>query len=102
MTYKLWLDDNRPAPDDTWVVATDFWSFKQTIEERGIPSHVSFDYVLLTPQDGHRFTGAHCAELLVQDMDYEKPEGFTYAVHSTYEGAKEKIDAVMKYLELPE
>lgn len=99
MTYRLWLDDARPAPDDTWVVAKHFWDFKRVLKERGVPSFVSFDFVLLGGPDNGAMNGANCAAVLVSAMGHKKPEGFSYEVHSTFDGAKAEIDHVMGYLE---
>lgn len=45
MIRKLWVDDERPAPDDTWEVALDADQARQLIAENEYEV-VSLDYVL--------------------------------------------------------
>jgi hypothetical protein len=43
---KLYLDDIRKAPDDSWTVVRNFEEFQKYIEEHGLPAVVSFDHDL--------------------------------------------------------
>ena len=59
---KLWLDDERPPPDETWVWATsakdfsEYWlDFSKVITEISFDHDIaSFDYF------GNEITGYHC------------------------------------------
>ena len=46
MTYKLYVDDLRSPPDDTWVVCRTSEEAKQTIRDDGMPSFMSLDHDL--------------------------------------------------------
>ncbi len=46
MTYKIYLDDIRPPPDGTWVVARTVDAAKYLISEYGIPNEMSLDHDL--------------------------------------------------------
>jgi len=43
---KLFLDDDRRAPDGTWDVVRSFDAFVAYIEENGVPDVISFDHDL--------------------------------------------------------
>jgi hypothetical protein len=43
---KLYLDDIRKPPDDTWIVVRNFNDFCKHIETHGLPDVVSFDHDL--------------------------------------------------------
>jgi hypothetical protein len=72
VSYKLWLDDLRPSPDDMWIVIRSYSNFVKCIEERGLPEFISFDHDL-----GEGPTGYDCAKWLV-----DKECLVEYTVHS--------------------
>lgn len=43
---KLFLDDVRNPPDDTWVVVRSYDEFVNYIEKEGVPDFISFDHDL--------------------------------------------------------
>lgn len=43
---KLYLDDIRKAPDETWTVVRNFEDFQRHFDEHGMPDVVSFDHDL--------------------------------------------------------
>lgn len=43
---KLYLDDIRKPPDDSWIVVRNFEAFANWIEANGLPDIVSFDHDL--------------------------------------------------------
>lgn len=94
MTYRLYLDDERPCPDG-WVLAKDFWEFKRILKEQGIPTEVSFDYVLLSPR-GRRYSGLDCAEYLLHRCISTDTPVPPYTVHSAHEDAQRLIDKLFK------
>lgn len=46
MPYKLYLDDLRTPRTTGWVVVRSFEEFVATIEQRGVPTEISFDHDL--------------------------------------------------------
>lgn len=71
---KLFLDDIRQPPDNTWIVVRNFNEFKNHILKHGIPDMISFDHDLGdTLQDGY-----YCVKWLI-NMQYEIKD---YTVHS--------------------
>lgn len=46
MTWKLFLDDLRPPPDETWVVARTVAAARVYITEYGLPLEMSLDHDL--------------------------------------------------------
>jgi len=86
-SYKLFLDDLRDPPDDTWVVVRNYSEFVDTITRMGIPKTVSFDHDLadfdvkgkgIVLAKWEEKTGMDCAKWLV-DNDIVLPH---YTVHS--------------------
>ena len=88
MSYHLFLDDERMPGDVTWielpsakyVIVRNMAEFVKTIEERGLPIHISFDNDL-----GARSApeGRDCAKWLVdQYLDGKFKESITFTVHS--------------------
>ena len=60
--YSLFLDDERQPGKDLVapvVIVRDFWAFKKTLIELGIPRYITFDHDL-----GGEYTGKSCAEFL--------------------------------------
>jgi len=44
-TYKLYIDDVRePETDNDWVIARSLEEVKEVCEDKGKPSHISFDH----------------------------------------------------------
>lgn len=79
-TYKLWLDDIRQPPDDSWVVAKSYDEALQIIAKKGFPTEVSLDHDL-----GFNIpTGYDFVKWLV-DQDINNnilPEDFIWFIHS--------------------
>jgi hypothetical protein len=46
MTYKLYIDDLRTPPDDSWVVVRTIDHAIETLKSRGLPHTISFDHDL--------------------------------------------------------
>jgi hypothetical protein len=43
---KLWLDDLRPVPDNTWDIVKNYEEFVAYITTNGVPELISFDHDL--------------------------------------------------------
>lgn len=43
---KLWLDDVRPVPDETWDRVKNYDEFVEYISKNGVPDLISFDHDL--------------------------------------------------------
>ncbi len=109
MTYKLWLDDIRNPPDDSFVVARSYAEAGALIIRDGFPNFVSFDHDL-----GEGLTGYDFAKLLVeidQDRSAYKPdneiwegfdlrkmlmpEDFAFTVHSANPVGRDNIEYIL-------
>lgn len=98
---KLFLDDIRQSPDDTWTIARSYDTAVSIVESHGFPDIVSFDHDLGDDEK----TGATFARFLV-DLDLDKgvmpgrapseplavmPAGFAYMVHSANPVGRDNI-----------
>lgn len=95
--YEIFLDDERMPCSAMFdaVIVRDFWAFKRTIVERGIPKYVSFDHDL----GFSKHTGMDCAMFLIAMMFDYKPsnvEDFQYYVHSQNPVGAENIRCFME------
>ena len=105
MTYKLFLDDIRfPAASD-WVIARSMDDAVWYIENRGVPSFISFDHDLAADHyvlgDGEKtgYTFAKWFVNYVTDNDIKIPENFDFYVHSMNPvGAKNIRDYMSQWL----
>jgi len=103
MTYILFLDDKREPfqklMDDPRevVVCRNMYQVGRTWDERGLPSHMAFDWYLGPNQ---ALTGEDAARILIQMAKTDKkdnPENtsfideFTFSIHTNSEEAAEKI-----------
>lgn len=93
MAWKLFLDDERSPPDDTFEVARSYSDVQTLVEELGMPSYVSFDHDL-----GEEKTGYDVAKWLVYSLmtTHSSSLMFSYYVHSQNPVGKANIE---KYLE---
>lgn len=129
MEYKLFLDDVRNPVhcisymrsrfrgypiylENEWVIARNYESFKNTIEEMGLPSFVSFDHDLCMEHVNlvvdwdlyysfadREMTGYDCAKWLVNYCLDHKKDIPPFAVHSMNPVGTERI---MNYLKQAE
>jgi hypothetical protein len=93
MTYRLFIDDERYPPRDgnEWVIARNYEEVFDIIEERGMPSFISFDHDLGDDEP----SGFHITKKLVElDMDGDQkfPSEFQYYVHSANPVGKANIE----------
>ena len=93
MTYQLFLDDLRQAPDSSWIVARTYGEAVDIVIERGFPNMVSFDHDLGDDQP----TGKDFANFLINtDLDDNSmPDNFQYLVHSANPVGAENIRSVI-------
>lgn len=98
MSWKLFLDDERPCPEG-YVHAKDVWEMRQLVKEKGFPSHASLDFNLGFDNYDMRpkMSGVVAAGNLMsyyEDLDDNHPvKGkFTFSVHSS----DEKMNQVMR------
>lgn len=64
---KLWLDDIRKPPDETWDRVKNYEDFVYFIETNGVPDLISFD---------HDLGGEHYKALLANPKKHLLNEGF--------------------------
>lgn len=91
---KLWLDDVRPVPDNTWIPVEDDAEFICHCLELGCPDFISFDHDLgLISKDG-----CELAHWLV-NMDVDNPgfipDDFSFQVHSANPVGAENIRGIL-------
>jgi hypothetical protein len=90
---KLFIDDLRDPPDDSWIVVR---SHKEAIgyfSNHGIPDAISFDHDL-----GLEETGYDTAKWIVEqviDKTLDIPLGFVYKVHSMNPVGKQNIESLL-------
>lgn len=93
---KLYVDDLRPLPDDTYDLARSYDEALKYIKYNGIPPFISFDHDLgVDEKDNLLPTGYDFAKWLVEmDMDniYTFPKSFDFYVHSANPVGKANIE----------
>jgi hypothetical protein len=91
---KLWLDDIRDAPDETWAVARTYHEARMLVELHGWPRLVSFDHDL----GSNEWNGLSFAKFLIaKDLDFQSmPADFEYKIHSANPIGRENIDGLFK------
>lgn len=86
MIKKLYLDDVRKLPDNSYTLVKSYVDAVLFIKEHGIPSFISFDHDLGIDENKKLLpNGFDFAKWLVEmDIDniYRFPENFTFSVHS--------------------
>ena len=93
---KLYLDDLRDPPDQTWTVARSYEEAVALVAEHGFPEHVSFDHDLGGEQTGLDF--AHYLVRLYLD-EGTMPANFGFDVHSANVPGSENIEGLLtRYL----
>lgn len=83
---KLYLDDVRNLPDDSFILVKSYEEAILFVKKYGIPSYISFDHDLGVDENGNLLpTGYDFAKWLV-DMDIDNihkfPKNFNFNVHS--------------------
>jgi hypothetical protein len=94
--FKLWLDDERDPPDDTWVIARSTIEAMEMVTMVGAPPHVmSLDHDLGITPDGKEDKVIHFLTWLEETSgpDEEPPE---YTVHSQNPVGRENTIAFME------
>lgn len=102
--WKLFIDDIRTPPDDSFIIARNTDEAKRLIEEYGVPVLISFDHDLGMNENGDIIpNGYDFAKWLVEmDMDgiYKLSKNFDFMVHSQNPVGAENIRGYMNnYLE---
>lgn len=97
MSYYLWLDDERLAPDmSNVIVCKNYEQFVDCINEHGLPSRMSFDHDLTIKSGTIEKTGLDCAKWLVEyclKNDLDLPG---CGVHSMNPAGAENIKSILK------
>jgi len=84
--WKLYIDDLRTPPDDSYIIARTVEEAQILIQQFGMPNFISFDHDLgMDDTENLLPTGYDFAKWLV-DMDldeiFEIPSDFEFQVHS--------------------
>ena len=98
MTWNLFIDDERFPVDEPgmfWEIARNYSEVVKLIEEKGMPSYISFDHDLGDFENGD---GYKIAKYLV-DLDiytnYNFPKDFSFYVHSQNPVGKANIEGLL-------
>ena len=99
MKNKLYLDDVRNLPDDSYSLVRSYEEAVNYVREKGIPPFISFDHDLgLDENNQLAKTGFDFAKWLVE-MDIDNiflfPENFSFYVHSSNSVGKENIHSYL-------
>lgn len=96
---KLYLDDVRDLPDESFDLARSYDEAVLFVKENGIPPFISFDHDLGVDENEKLLpTGFDFAKWLVEmDMDniYKFPENFSFNVHSANPVGKANIEGYL-------
>ena len=96
---KLYLDDVRDLPDESFLLARSYEQAVLFVKENGIPPFISFDHDLGVDENEKLLpTGFDFAKWLVEmDMDniYKFPENFSFNVHSANPVGKANIEGYL-------
>lgn len=91
MSYKLYIDDIRNPPDDTWVVCRSSQEAFDTLSTKGIPEFISFDHDL----GGDDTTMVFLKRWVQELWDGETPPP-DYVIHSANPVGAQNIDSYLK------
>lgn len=96
---KLYLDDVRDLPDESFDLARSYDEAVNYVKQHGIPTFISFDHDLGVDENEKLLpTGFDFAKWLVEmDMDniYKFPENFSFHVHSANPVGKANIEGYL-------
>ena len=96
---KLYLDDIRPLPDNTYILARSYNEAITYVINNGIPDFISFDHDLGDDEKKNLLpSGYDFAKWLVeQDMNlnYLFPANFSFYVHSANPVGKKNIESYL-------
>ena len=96
---KLYLDDVRDLPDESFLLARSYEEAVLFVKENGIPPFISFDHDLGVDENEKLLpTGFDFTKWLVEmDMDniYKFPENFSVNVHSANPVGKANIEGYL-------
>lgn len=95
MKIKLYLDDRRPLPDESYTLVRSYDEAIKFVEDNGIPTFISFDHDLGCDDKGNILKdGYDFAKWLIEmDMDgvHNIPDNFSFFVHSSNPSGKQNI-----------
>lgn len=81
-TIKLWVDDIRPVPDESWIRATNYWEAMDMLTNNWYDlSVVSLDHDISSFRDGREYTGYDILCKIEEKAYFTHPE-FEIRVHS--------------------
>lgn len=94
MTYKLFLDDVRPPPDQTWVLVRTVRAAIEYVEVYGVPREMSLDHDL---GYGERDAPSFLQWLIDQDLDANYKLGLDkikFNVHSANPPGRQNLEGL--------
>lgn len=99
MAIKLYLDDIRNLPNESYTLVRSYDEALKYVKENGIPAFISFDHDLGVDENEKLLpTGYDFAKYLV-DMDMNNilvfPKDFSFYVHSANPVGKQNIESYL-------
>lgn len=89
--YKMFLDDIRNSPDDTWVIVRSSREAIDYIQQNGLPDFISFDHDL-----GGDDTAMVFLYYLVNNICNSSDDPPKYKIHSANPIGSKNIEAFME------
>lgn len=99
MKNKLYLDDLRKLPDNSFYLARSYRDAINYVKEYGIPSFISFDHDLGVDSNNILLPSGYDFAKWLVEMDLENlytfPKDFDFIVHSANPVGKNNIEAIL-------
>lgn len=89
MSYKLFLDDERNPPDETWVLARTVTEAQELVISRGLPREMSLDHDL----GGESTSMSFVRWLTCEYFDLGPPKWY---IHSANPVGRENLAALLR------
>ena len=96
---KLYLDDVRDLPDDSFTLVRSYEEAVLFVKDNGIPPFISFDHDLGCDEIGNILKNGYDFAKWLVDMDIENihkfPNNFTFDIHSANPIGKNNIKSIL-------
>ena len=96
---KLYLDDLRLLPDDSYILARSYDEAVKYVKQNGIPNFISFDHDLGSDNMGNILKDGYDFAKWLVDMDIENihkfPDDFSFNIHSANPIGRNNINSIL-------
>lgn len=102
---KMFIDDLRPLPDTSYILARSYDEAINYVKQNGIPNFISFDHDLGVDENNNLLPSGYDFVKWLVEMDMENififPNDFTFFVHSANPVGKTNIETYLNnYLKI--